>query len=122
MSRGARIFLGVVALLIGALMALIAPDDEHRVHFYGVAVFCTFMAVTCFSQGRVRAFCGSVIGVTVFGLGIWYLIGQFDHGQFYSGSRSRPSIVNAVAFNLVFGLPGLIYAWVKRFGFRRDAP
>ena len=122
MSRGARFFLGGIAVLLGLLMALIAPDDRTRLFFYGFAVFCFLIGVVCFTQGRSRQFCGSVIGLCVLVAGAWYLATQLQAGPLVSGSRSQPSVLNAVFFNVVFGLPSIAYIWRTRFGFARVAP
>jgi hypothetical protein len=122
MSKGARAFLGIIALLLGALMAAVAPDDDKRVFFYGFTVFCTLMAAVCFTQGRARQFFGSVFGSSVFLIGVWYLATQLQSGPLYSGARSQPSVVNAVLFLVIFGIPGIVYAWRARFGVTRIAP
>jgi len=122
MSRGARFFLGGIAILLGLLMALIAPDGSARFFFYAFAAFCALIGLVCFTQGRTRQFCGSVIGVCVIGTGIWYLTTQLLAGPVVSGSRAQPSVLNAVLFNVVFGLPSVFYVWRTRFGFARVAP
>jgi hypothetical protein len=121
-SLGARVFLGIVCLLVAVMMVLIAPDDENRMGFYGIATFAAAAAVFLLASGRLRDFFGSCVGLTLFAVGLWYLAGQLDSGEVYSGSRSRPSITNAILFFVVFGLPGLIFAAKARFGFRRVAP
>jgi len=122
MSRGARFFLGGIAILLGLLMALIAPDDSARLFFYAFAAFCFLIGLVCFTQGRTRQFCGSVIALCLFAAGVWYLIAQLQAGTVVSGSRSQPSVLNAIVFNVVFGLPAVVYIWRVRFGFARVAP
>jgi hypothetical protein len=121
-SLGARVFLGIFCFLVAAMMFLIAPDDENRMGFFGIAIFAAAAAVFLLSSGRLRDFLGSCVGLTLFALGLWYLAGQLDAGEVYSGSRSRPSITNAILFIVVFGLPGLLFAAKARFGFRKVSP
>ena len=122
MSLVARILIGVICLLVAGLMVIIAPDDENRIGFYGIAAFAVAAGAFCFASARLKDFLGSCVGVAAFVAGLWYLAGQLDSGEVYSGSRSRPSIINAVLFLVVFGLPGLLFALKTRFGFRRFGP
>ena len=121
MSVWVRILLGAICLLVAALMAAIAPDDHNRIGFYGVSAFAGAAAAFLILSGRPRDFFGSCVGLALFAAGIWYLAGQLDAGHLYSGSRSRPSLLNAVLFLVSFGLPGVVFAVRTRFGFRRAA-
>lgn len=120
MSLGARILLGLIVLLVGALMVLIAPNDENRIGFYGIAAFTASASIFFLATGRFRDFFGSCVGLALFAAGLWYLVGQLDAGTLYSGSHGRPSIVNAILFNFLFGVPGILFAMKVRFGFRRS--
>ena len=121
MSKGARFFLGSIAILLGAMMIFIAPEDENRMGFYGFGAFCISIGITCFTSGRLRAFFGSVLGTCVLVAGLSYLGWALASSPVVSGSRSTPSVLNAVLFNLVFGVPAVIYVWSARFGVRADA-
>jgi uncharacterized membrane protein len=120
-SKGARFFLGSIAVLLGAMMIFIAPEDENRLVFYGFGAFCISIGITCFTSGRVRAFFGSVVGMCVVVAGLSYLGWELASGPLVSSSRSTPSVLNAVLFNLVFGIPAATYVWRARFGIRADA-
>src|SRR5580698_5896891 len=78
LSLGARLLLGAFATLFGIITLLTAPPTNKAVFFYFFGIFCLLIAVACFTQGRARQFIGSVIGCTIFGLGIWYLAITFS--------------------------------------------
>ena len=121
MSLGARLLLGVVSLLVGVLMVLIASPEEgaKKLFFYGFGGFCFLSTLWCVTHGRVRSFVGSLVGVVVCATAIWYLAAMLLAGPATSASRSEPSVLNALLFLLVFGVPGAAYAWKVRFGFRK---
>ena len=112
-----RIILAAVAGLFGVMMIAIAPPTDKAVFFYGFGIFCLAIAVACVSRGRVAEFCGSVVGITVFGLGLWYIGSMYFDGPLWSGRKSEPSLTNALLFMGVFGVPGAIYVYHARFGF-----
>ncbi|WP_102253257.1 hypothetical protein [Xanthomonas arboricola] len=74
LSLSARLLLGVFAMLFCAVMVVVAPPTDKAIYFYLFAAFCLLLALACFTQGRVRQFIGSLIGCTIFGLGIWYFV------------------------------------------------
>lgn len=121
LGLGARLLLGGFTLLIGALMVLVASPEEgdKRLFFYAFAGFCFLISFACVSKGRPRQFVGSIIGAVVFGSGVWYLASTLGVGPVASTSRAEPSTLNALLFLLFFGLPGALYAWRTRFGFRK---
>ena len=120
LSFGARLLLGFMAALFGLVMVLTAPTGEPRaVWFYAFGVFCFFIAVACFTSGRVRQFIGSLIGCTIFLVGVAYLVAELSGGTLWSGSRGSPSVYNAAKYLLLIGIPGVAYAYKVRFGFRR---
>jgi len=124
LSLGARIVLALFAALFGVVMIAIASPEtgSKAVFFYGFGALCLAIAVVCVVRGRVRQFIGSVIGLCILVAGVWYLATQLHAGPLVSGSRSQPSVLNAVLFNVVFGLPSIAYIWRTRFGFARVAP
>jgi hypothetical protein len=121
MSVGSRLLLGVVTLLVGLLMVLIASPEEgaKKLFFYGFGGFCFLIALSCVTHGRARSFVGSFVGVVVCATAIWYLASMLVAGPVTSASLPEPSVLNAILFLLVFGVPGAAYAWKVRFGFRR---
>lgn len=120
LSRGARLLLGFMSALFGLVMVLTAPAGEPRaVWFYLFGAFCFFIALACFTSGRVRQFIGSLIGCAIFLAGVAYLAAELSGGVFWSGSRATPSAYNAVKYLLLIGIPGVAYAYKVRFGFRR---
>lgn len=121
LSLGARLLLGGFTLLIGAMMVLIASPEEgdKRLFFYAFAGFCFLISFACISKGRSRQFVGSIIGVVVFGSGVWYFASTLGAGSILSSSRAEPSTLNALLFMLFFGVPGAVYAWRSGFGFRK---
>ncbi len=106
-----KLLLGIPALAIAIMMVAIAPP-EHRVGFYAFAALCGLIALVALGKGRLRAFCGSAVGVVVLVAGIAYLA--------HALARDRASLGGALMFCLVFGLPGAAYAWITRFGFRSE--
>ena len=113
-----RIILAVFAGIFAAVMLLTAPDDGKAIYFYLFGGLCTVIALACIFRGRVRQFFGSIIGVAVFALAIWYLWGGAKTGSFVSHGPGDPSLLQAILFAFAFGLPGIGYAVKTRFGFR----
>lgn len=118
MSLIPRIILAAVAALFGVVMIAIAPPTDKAVFFYGFGAFCLSIAVACISRGRVAEFFGSLVGLGVFGAALWYVGSMMFDGHLWSGRRSEPSLINALLFMGVFGLPGAIYVYHARFGLR----
>ncbi len=119
-----RIILGSVSGLFGVVLVLLGIDGfAHHVGnwfaYVAFGMFCSFIALACVTWGRVRQFIGSCIGVIVFGAACWYLISELSGGVLISGRRSEPSVLNAIVFMVVFGMPGLAYTIAARFGFRK---
>lgn len=121
LSLGARIALGVAALVFAALMLASGALPENAVFAYAFAGFSLAIAVACIARGRVRQFAGSVIGVGLFVLSLLYLASELSEGDVLSGSRSEPSVLNAISFVIFFGFPGIAYAFKARFGFRKSS-
>lgn len=122
MSLGARIILALVACLFGAIMFLhgttAEPDKAWFSYVFGG--FCICIAAASVLKGRAARFFGSVVGSFVFLAGLAYLGHEIFAGPMSSGSRSEPSVFNAVMFMLVFGVPGAFYTFSARFGFGKD--
>jgi hypothetical protein len=122
LSFGARLLLGFVAGLFGLIMVLTAPVGESRaIGFYGFGFFCLLISIACFTSGRVRQFIGSLIGCAIFAVGVAYLVAELFGGPLWSGRRSSPFVFNAVMYLLFIGIPGVVYAYKARFGFRKGA-
>ena len=119
LSLGARILLGSVAALFGLMMILIA-EPPHKVDFIAIGVFCLLISLACVTRGRVRQFIGSCIGVAIFLAGVAYLVAELGGGVLWSGSRSQPSIGNAILYLILIGIPGAAYAYKARFGYRKE--
>lgn len=122
LSLGARIVIAVFAALFGIVMILIASPESgsKAAFFYGFGAFCLCIAIACITRGRVRRFIGSLIGSTIFLAGLAYLAAEVADGVFWSSRRSDPSAYKAVLYLLFIGLPGALYAYRTRFGFRRS--
>lgn len=119
LSLGARILLGSISGLFGGVMVLIAPPTDKAVFFYLFGTFCLFIAIACFTHGRLRQFIGSAIGVSIFIAGVAYLIAELLAGVYWSGQRSEPSAFNALLYLFFIGIPGAVYAYKARFGFQK---
>jgi hypothetical protein len=120
LSLFARFILGFVSALFWVVMILIAPPTDKSVFFHVFGIFCLFISVACFTSGRVRQFVGSLIGCALLVLSGWYLYAELTGGPFFSVRRSEPSVVNAVAFFVAFGIPGITYAIKARFGWGKN--
>jgi uncharacterized membrane protein len=121
MSLFPRMLLTCVASLFGVMMIAIAPPTDKAAFFYAFGAFCLAIASACVTRGRVAEFFGSVIGVSVLAIGVWYVFRMFADGPMVSGSRSQPSLLNALLFAFTFSAPSALYVWRARFGFRRKA-
>jgi hypothetical protein len=112
-----RLILATFAALFGVTMLLIASGAEKPAFHYLFGGFCLAIAAVCFARGRVQRFIGSVIAAAVVAVTVWYLVTELSSGRIISGSRSSPSVINAVFALLVFGLPAAAYLRRARFGF-----
>lgn len=122
MSLGVRIFLAIAAGLMGLVMFLHGTTaEEGKAWFsYAFGAFCMLISAAAVLRGRAAKFCGSLIGGCVFIVALLYLGHESMKGPISSGSFRQPSIINAVLFLLVFGIPGLLYAIKARFGFGKS--
>ncbi|HXS92696.1 MAG TPA: hypothetical protein VN705_25290 [Steroidobacteraceae bacterium] len=122
MSLGVRVFLAIMATLMGLVMFLHGTTaDEDKAWFsYAFGAFCILIAAAAVLKGRAARFCGSVIGACVFLIALGYLGYELLKGPIASGSLGGASIIKACGFLLVFGIPGLLYTIRARFGFGKD--
>lgn len=119
MSRGASLLLGTTAGFVGAAMIAMAPTSNAPAGFYGVGLFCAAIAVACIFTGKIRRASGRLIGAAVFSVTVWYLLDAIWGGPFHSSSRSQPSVLNAATLLFFAGIPGLLYALLGRFRWRK---
>ena len=77
--------------------------------------------IACLASGRLRQFCGSIIGVALFLLSAWLLYTQVLSGHVLSSGPGDPSLLSSILFLIAFGIPGISYTIKVRFGFRRGA-
>ena len=117
LSLGARILLGSISCLFGAVMILVAPPTDNAPYFYLFGAFCLFITIACFTRGRVRQFVGSTIGAVIFLAGLAYLFAELTAGVLWSDRRSEPSVLNALLCLFFIGIPGAAYAYKTRFRF-----
>lgn len=122
LSPFSRILLGSVSGLFGLMMILIAPPTDKEIYFYLFGGFCLIISLACIFKGRIRQFLGSLIGVVLAILSIWYLSSQLlENGPLFS-ARSDQSIFNAILFTVFFGIPGVTYVAKTKFGFTKKSP
>ena len=81
LSPFSRILLGSITGLFGVVMILIAPEMSKPIGIYAFGAFCLIIFVMCITTGKLRNYLGRVIGLTAFGLSIWYLLGQLGSGE-----------------------------------------
>lgn len=118
LSPFARILLGFFSALFGVVLIwleYLSTNSQNPYAMYAFGFFCLSISFACIVKGAARKFIGRVIGAAVFLLSGWYLYSMVSTGAFLSGSRSEPSIINAIIFFVVFGLPGIWYAVFVKF-------
>ncbi len=117
LSLGARLMLGSISGLFGLIMIMVAPDNDKAIFHYLFGAFCLLITLACCTQGRVRQFIGSIIGATIFVLGLAYLVSEIAAAEFGYRGRSQPSVLSALGYVFFIGIPGAAYAFKARFGF-----
>lgn len=116
LSPFSRILLGLFSGLFGVIVVITAPDTDNAILFYIFGGFCFLICFACIVKGKTRQFLGSIIGACLFLISLVYLIDEAVSGSLISGSRSEPSVINAIAYFIFFGIPGLRYALKAKFG------
>lgn len=122
MSLLPRLLLAIVAALFGLMMFAIAPPDDKAPFFYAFGAFCLAIAMACICRGRLAAFFASLVALGILVAGAAYFVSMLLDGPFSSGRRSQPSLLNALSFIAVFGLPCAAFLWNGRFGLGRKPP
>ena len=119
MSLVARLLIAILTGIFGLMMLAFAsqadPDKAWMSCLFGI--FCFAIALVCFLRGRAASFVGGLIATGIVGAGLAYLVSELIHGPIFAGRRGDTSIINAVLFLVVFGLPALKYVLATRFGF-----
>ena len=115
MSPGARIAIVLDALLCAlgfAATAYTAPEAFPNPNaLYGCALFCLLVAVAC-ASGPVGAVVRRTIVALVCVAYLGYVVKEVaaPAPMLLSGSRAKPSVLNAVAGLVLIGLPCGLYA------------
>src|ERR1700727_1856993 len=109
LSRVSRILLSFFSGLAGLVMVVTAPATDKALGFYLVALICLLLCIACIGHTRARHLLGSCVGTVLFAASLWYGYARFG----------RPEFFNALVFFVVFGLPGVAYAFGTCFGFWR---
>lgn len=126
LSPAACYTLGAIAAAFGALTLVTVGDppldsaDGKPMGLYYFAAFCFLISLACFTRGRLRRFIGSIIGCSLFLVGIGYVYSEYTSGTKVLGDRSEPSLVNAVMFLFLIGVPGITFAIKSQFGMKRE--
>ncbi len=111
MSRAGRVTLGIVLVLLACGFLAVAWSmrglPEMRAGAIGSLVFavlCAIGAVACLfrASGPVTL---RVIGGAIFLADCWYIVSTVMEGKIVSGSRAKPSLLNAIMLFLLVGLP-----------------
>ncbi len=121
LSLPARIILFVFSVIFGLIMFLAAPHSEKDIFFHAFGLFCISIGMACITKGRSRQFFGSLISLGILIMAIMYLYDEITGGPLVSGSKSEPSILNAIFFSSAFGLPSIGYLIKAKFGFGKNA-
>src|SRR5262245_34588341 len=110
LSLGPRILLAVFASAFAVVMFLTAGDGPGATFSYVFGGLCVVVVLGCVLPGRARHFFGSIVGVLLFAAAIGYLALEALRGTFWPATPGEPSVLMALVFLAVVGLPGLIYA------------
>ena len=122
LSPFSRFVLGFFSGIFGVLMIVFPSPAEKAIYSNLFGGFCLLICFACIFKGKVRQFLGSCIGVCLFVIALGYLIHELIGGKLISGSRSEPSVVNAIAFLIFFGIPGITYTLKVKFGSSNKKP
>jgi dolichyl-phosphate-mannose--protein O-mannosyl transferase len=120
LSVTARIILASFSALFAAVMFLTAPPTDKAIFVFAFGALCVLICVACLTSGRVRQFCGSIIGAALFVLSAWFLYSQVQSGHYLSRGPGDPSLLSSILFLVAFGIPGMRYAVKVRFGFGKS--
>jgi len=107
-----------IAILVAVVVFATAPSSDRAIFFYAFGALCISIALASATSSRVAQFFGSLIGLAYFAAAICYVLWALFEGPYTSAHRRDPSLLNALFFMATFGLPGAVYAWRSRFGFR----
>ncbi len=110
--------ISMIFLLFGVLSFGMATDSNAPVAlvaFVLLGVFCVACGVVFLML--TGKFLFSLLGASLFAVGVWYLYSTLTAWGGEPGSQDGQSILYAVGFLAVLGLPGLVYALKSRFGF-----
>lgn len=118
LSPVSRFILGFFAGLFGVMMILIAPPTDKEIYFHLFGGFCLLIFLACVTQGRVRQFVGSTVGICLFALSLACIGSQLMGDAPLLSKRSEPSLFNSFLFFVAFGIPGISYALKTKFGKR----
>ena len=110
--------LAVFAGTFAVVMFFAAQDGPGATFSYLFGGLCVLVVLGCVLPSRSRHFFGSIVGVLLFAAGISYLVIEALRGTLLARRPGEPSVVMALIFLGVVGLPGLLYALRVRFGLR----
>ena len=117
MGTAARFIVAIVSILSASVMMFSAGESLRPWLSYLVAIFFFSIGLASLSRGRVARAAGSIVAIGVVVAGAAHLVSTLVNGEYRSGSRSEPSVVNAVLFLIVYGVPALAYLVYGRFTF-----
>ncbi len=115
LSKASRIILGCAVGLMGVGVALNASNAPNPTLTWIFAGFCMAVALMCVFNGRLRRAIGRIVAATIFVTCVWYVIDCAYTEPVSSGSRSQPSLMNAVLLMLFAGIPAAYFAIRGRF-------
>ena len=110
----------IIAALIGPVGIFLSSLVSASTHwqFYLAPGFCFLVVAACVTRGRTSRFFGSCIGLAVFAFTCLYAVSEAKTGRWLPAHRRDASLFGAIISVIVFGLPGLYWAWKARFGFK----
>lgn len=122
LSRGARVTLAVVVLLMAALTLAVETEPFSREGLTSgmIAGYCVLIAAACLLTGRRRRFVGSLIALSIVVMSLWYVMETYQSGDIVAAGRAEPSLVNAIILFAVAGIPCMAYLLRARFGLMKN--
>ncbi|MGM9481387.1 hypothetical protein ACS5PN_09375 [Roseateles sp. NT4] len=113
--------LALFASVFGLVMVTPPKGSDHSWGAYLFGAFCFAIALVCVLKGRAAQIVGAFIALCIACAGLANLGSALMDAPFFMGRRSDVSVLNALLFCGVFGVPAAMYLWATRFGFAAPA-
>ena len=115
LSTSSRVILGLAVGAMGVGVAMSASSAPNPTLTWIFVGFCIAISLTCVCTGRVRNVVGRIVAAMIFVTCVLYVIDCAYTEPVSSGSRSQPSLSNAVLSMFFAGIPAAYFAIRGRF-------